>query len=118
LQHLNPIGVLHIIGFITVYKAFLEMEPLVDLFRRVFIGRALSEGKPLRTAQVGGFSLQKRLKSSVPYPTYSPCDSNQGWHGGWFYIRNPVEALFSTFTGGGRRRGKVGCGVLVVNRKS
>ena len=33
LQHLNPTGVLHIIGFVTVYEAFLGMEPHVDLFR-------------------------------------------------------------------------------------
>ena len=33
LQHLNPNGVLHIVGFITVYEAFLGMEPHVDLFR-------------------------------------------------------------------------------------
>ena len=30
---------------------------------------------------------------------YTPCDSNRGWHGEWFYIRNPVEAPFLTFTG-------------------
>ena len=29
---------------------------------------------------------------------YSPCDSNWGWHGEWFYIRNPAEASFSPFT--------------------
>ena len=26
---------------------------------------------------------------------YSPCDSNWGWHGEWFYIKNPVEAPFT-----------------------
>ena len=31
---------------------------------------------------------------------YIPYDSNRGWHGEWFYIRNPVEAPFSVFTGG------------------
>jgi len=35
----------------------------------------------------------------VPYPAYSPYDSNQGWHGEWFYIRNPAETPFSMFTG-------------------
>ena len=30
---------------------------------------------------------------------YLPCDSNQGWHGEWFYIRNPTEAPFPAFTG-------------------
>ena len=32
LQHLNPTGVLHIAGFITIYEAFLGMEPHVDFF--------------------------------------------------------------------------------------
>jgi len=99
LQHLNPTGVLHIAGFITVYEAFLGMEPHVDLFWWTFSGRALSEGKPPRIAPVGGFALWKRPKPSVPYPAYSPCDSNRGWHGEWFYIRNPPEAPFLTFIG-------------------
>ena len=34
----------------------------------------------------------------VPYPADSPCDSNRGWHGEWFYIRNPVEVPFLMFT--------------------
>ena len=55
LQHLNPTGVLHIAGFITVYEAFFGMEPYVDSFRRIFTGRALSEVKPPRTKPVGGF---------------------------------------------------------------
>ena len=57
LQHLNPTGLLHITRFITVCEAFLRMEPHVDFFRRMFSGRALSEGKPLRIAPVGGFTL-------------------------------------------------------------
>ena len=38
LQHLNPIGVLHITSFITVCEAFLGMEPHVDFFRQMFSG--------------------------------------------------------------------------------
>ena len=34
------------------------------------------------------------------YPTYIPYDSNRGWHGEWFYIRNLMEAPFSEFTDG------------------
>ena len=49
---------------------------------------------------VGGFALQRKPSVGDSYPTYSPCDSNRGWHGEWFYIRNPAEALFPTFTGG------------------
>jgi len=84
----------HVASFITVCEAFLGMEPHVDLFRRVFTGQALSEGKPPRTTPVGGFALQKKPRPSGSYPAYSTCDSNRGWHGKWFYIRNPVEAPF------------------------
>ena len=59
----------------------------------------MSEGKLPRTTPVGGFALQKKPSSSGAYPAYSPCDSNQGWHGEWFYIRNPAEASFPPFTG-------------------
>ena len=99
LQHLNLTEVLHIAGFITVYEAFLGMEPHVDLFQWIFSGRALSEGKPPEIAPVGGFTLLKKPKPSTPYPAYTPCDFNRGWHGEWFYIRNPVGAPFPTFTG-------------------
>ena len=57
LQHLNPTGVLHITGFITVCEAFLGMEAHMDFFWRIFTGRALSEGKSTRTTPVGGFAL-------------------------------------------------------------
>ena len=57
LQHLNLTRVLHIAGFVTVCEAFLGMEPHVDFFRQMFSGRALSEGKPLMIASVGGFML-------------------------------------------------------------
>ena len=57
LQHLNSTRVLHVTGFVTVYEAFLGMKPHVDFFRQIFTGRALSEGKPPRTALVWGFVL-------------------------------------------------------------
>ena len=60
LQHLNPTRVLHITGFVTIYEVFLGMEPHMAFSR---------------------FTLQKRPKPSVPYPMYSPSDSNRGWHG-------------------------------------
>ena len=34
----------------------------------------------------------------VPYSAYSPSDSNQGWHGEWFYIKNSAEVPFLLFT--------------------
>ena len=90
---------LHVAGFVTVCEAFLGIELHVDFFRRIFSGRALSEGKPLRITPVGGFVLQKKPSASGAYPAYAPCDSNRGWHEEWFYIRNPMEVSFPSFTG-------------------
>ena len=57
LQHLNPTGVLHIAGFVTVCEAFLGMEPHVDFFQRLFSGRTLTVRSSFETAPVGGFAL-------------------------------------------------------------
>ena len=57
LQHLNPTGVLHIAGFVTVCEAFLGMEPHADLFRLFFSERAMMAENSAETASVGGFAL-------------------------------------------------------------
>jgi len=57
LQHLNPTGVLHIVGFITVCEAFLGMEPHEDLFWLFFSGRAMMDWSSAEIAPVGGFAL-------------------------------------------------------------
>jgi len=57
LQHLNPTGVLHLAGYVTVYKAFLGMEPHADSFRRLFSPRALTAGHSAEITMVGGFAL-------------------------------------------------------------
>ena len=57
LQHLNPMGVLHIAGFVTVCEAFIRMEPYADFFRWLFSRRALTVGNPAKVAPVGGFAL-------------------------------------------------------------
>ena len=93
-------GVLHIAGFITVCEAFLGMEPLRDFFRRLFSRRALTVGNPAEVAPVGAFALQRKPSVGGLYPAYICYDSNRGWHGEWFYIRNPTEAPFLAFTGG------------------
>ena len=76
------------------------MEPHVDLFQQLFSPRALTVGDPAEVAPVGGFTLQRKLGMGDLYPAYLRCDSNRGWHGEWFYIRNPAVAPFPVFTGG------------------
>nr|TKW31777.1 hypothetical protein SEVIR_2G128700v2 [Setaria viridis] len=46
-----------------------------------------------------GMEPHKRTKLSIAYPSYSPNNSNRGWHGEWFYLGNPPEAPFPNFTG-------------------
>jgi hypothetical protein len=72
LQHRNPNGVLHIIGFVTLYEGFLGIDPHASLFRAFFRGRSLTvKGDPL-PAPVWGFGLQKRSRSSGDYPCTPP----------------------------------------------
>ena len=75
------------------------MEPHTDLFRWFFSGRTLTTGSSVEVVLVGGFALQRKPSAGGSYPAYTPCSSNRGWHGEWFYIRNPEAAPFPAFTG-------------------
>ena len=55
-------------------------------------------GDPPDATTVGGFALQKKPSARGSYPAYIPYDSNRGWHGEWFYIRNLAEVPFPSFT--------------------
>ena len=57
LQHLNPTGVLHIAGLVTVCEAFLGMEPHVDLFWLFFSERGMTDWSSAEIAPVGGYAL-------------------------------------------------------------
>ncbi|RLM69727.1 orf3 [Panicum miliaceum] len=90
LQHLNLNGVLHIAGFDNLCEAFLGIEPHI----------LSAKGETSSATPVGGFGLQRRPRHDDVYPEYTPAKSNKGWHGDWFYIRNPPEASFPEFHGG------------------
>ena len=84
---------LHIVGFITVCEAFLGIDPHVDLFCEVFVGRPVTlrwEAGASRSdttiALIGSFRLQRK-PGKASYPWYAPVDNNWGWHDEWFYIR-------------------------------
>ncbi|RLN41540.1 retrotransposon protein, putative, unclassified [Panicum miliaceum] len=47
-----------------------------------------------------GFGLPKKPWLGGDYPAYTPSDSNHGWHDEWFYLKNPAEKPFPTYTGG------------------
>jgi hypothetical protein len=106
LHHLNPTEILHIAGFVTVCEAFLGIDPHLDLFREMFVGRPVTlrreagaSHSDMVTAPVGGFGLQRRSRKPS-YPSYIPVDTNRGLHDEWFYIQNPTgrEEVFPVFT--------------------
>ena len=108
MHHLNPTGMLHIAGFVTVCEAFLGIDPHVNLFREIFRGRTVRVKRDpaampadMISAPVGDFGLQRKPGKSASYLPYTPVDSHRGWHEEWFYIRNPAkrEEAFPTFTG-------------------
>ena len=106
LHHLNPTGMLHIAGFVTVCEAFLRIDPHVDLFREMFVGRPVTLRRDAGASRseasivpVGGFGLQRK-PGKASYPRYTPVDNNRGWHDEWFYIRDPScrEEALPAFT--------------------
>jgi hypothetical protein len=99
LQHLNPNGVPHISGFITLCEGFLGIDTHAGQFLAFFHGRSLTVNGELLPTPVTGFGLQKRSCSVGDYPAYTPADSNRGWHKEWFYIRDSVRTPFRAFTG-------------------
>ena len=117
LQHLNPTGVLHIAGFVTVYEAFLGMEPHVDLFRHFFSGRAMTAGNSAETAPVGGGSPCRGSRAQevcIPRtPHVTPTGDGMG-SGSILGIRRRHH--FQRSPAGGRRSRKVGRGVAPARR--
>ncbi|RLN13280.1 retrotransposon protein, putative, unclassified [Panicum miliaceum] len=100
LKHLNPNGVLHIVGFVSLCEAFLGIESYVGLFRVFFYGKISStKGELSFATPVGGFGLQRRPRHDDVYPEYTPIDTKKGWHGDRFYIKNPARAPFPMFHG-------------------
>jgi hypothetical protein len=57
LQHLNPNGVLHIAGFVTLCEGFLMIDPHVNLLRVFFHAQGLSVKGGPKLAPVRGFGL-------------------------------------------------------------
>ena len=78
LHHLNPTRMLHIAGFVTVCEAFLGIDPHVDPFREVFVGRPVTLRREAGSSRleaiivpVGGFGLQRK-PGQASYPRYTP----------------------------------------------
>ena len=86
-------------GFVTLYEAFMGIDPNPDLFRAFFHGRTWSVQGEEEPTPVGRLALQRRSKHDVDYLDYVLADSNRGWHEEWFYIGNLVGDELLAFMG-------------------
>ena len=57
------------------------------------------EGEATQDHTGWGLCLVEEAEAIGFLPHVLPLNSNRGWHGEWFYIRNPMKASFSPFTG-------------------
>ena len=66
---------------VVVCEAFVEMEPYVGFFRRIFSGRALSVGKPPRTTLMGGFTVAAaQVGQFIKFDEMSKTSTSHGGH--------------------------------------
>ena len=96
LQHLNPTG------YCTSPASSLSARPSSGWSRTWTSFGGFSTGEPCPRGSRPeshrlGVCLAEEAEAVSPYLAYSPCDSNRGWHGEWFYIRNLVEVPFPSF---------------------
>ena len=87
-HHLAPNSILHIAAFITVYEAFLRVEPHFGLWLKIFSIKPKSSGAQL--ADCGGAMVSKLPKVTWPEGTF--VETIKVWQREWFYITElPAE---------------------------
>ncbi|KAK1647863.1 hypothetical protein QYE76_065668 [Lolium multiflorum] len=86
LWQLTPNSILHLSIFITVWEAFLGIDPHWGLWRKIFYVKRHndSNGPPV----VGGVGFV--VRKEVDYFDYPMKESVQGWRNKWFYLRVPL----------------------------
>jgi hypothetical protein len=99
LQHLTPSGILHMVAFMTLSKAYMGIEPHFKLWNYFFYVR-LQHGLGMEVAALSNVDIFVWSRCGVdPYfhlPASGPLD---GWQKAWFFLRNNIDALLPVFTG-------------------
>jgi hypothetical protein len=78
-------------------RGYLGISAHWHLFKYFFMFACLKDGS--KAATISCANLRMKQGRGDDYILSSLTSSNNGWHKGWFYLRNDPELALSAFTG-------------------
>jgi hypothetical protein len=102
LHHLSPSGILHMAIFVTLYEAYIGLEPPLNLWSHFFRVQ-LQQDSGVGAASVGSIdvSIRSGLEADSYFFFFFPLpDPPVGWWKAWFLLKNEADAPLPAFWGG------------------
>jgi hypothetical protein len=97
LQHLNPNSVQQMAALEVLYEGHLGIDTHCHLFKYFFKFARLKDD--LLPVTIGCANLRMKQGRGNTYIPFSSTCSNNGWHKGWFYLKNDPDHALPEFTG-------------------
>ncbi|KAL6629620.1 hypothetical protein ACP70R_029385 [Stipagrostis hirtigluma subsp. patula] len=97
LHHLTPNGIQQMAIFIAICEGYLGINPSVNIWANFFDAELLKRKGDLQPVAAGCAGIRLRSGRRNDYIDSWLTESNQGWHGDWFYLKNSVPAGFPEF---------------------
>jgi hypothetical protein len=99
LHNVTPSWVLHIAAFITLYEAYLGVDPEFDLSNYFFCIRHPQDPDMEQTVSRAAILHVRSGHGVDPYFDLPMPRSIKGWRNNWFYLRNNVSTSLPVFIG-------------------
>jgi hypothetical protein len=115
LQHLNPNNIQQMAAFEAMCEGFLGISMHWHLFRYFFKFTCLRDGS--RATTICCANLRTKQGCDDDYIPALLTSLNNGWHKGWFYLRNDPEHALLSYTGF-PSRSRRGTGMMAPLRRS
>jgi hypothetical protein len=92
LHHLTPLGILHVAASVTLFEAYIGIEPHFNPCNYFF--RAwLRQGSDMETVALGNVDIFVRFRPKVdPYFSVLMPGPLVGWRRAWFLLRDDADA--------------------------
>jgi hypothetical protein len=100
LHHLTPLGVLHIVAFVTLSEAYLGIDPELDLWKYFFCVQRPQDPEAKLTISWGVVIHVKAGHGVDPYLEIPMPRSMKWWQKKWFYLKNDAFDPLPAFIGG------------------